>query len=816
MDSKEKIVQKLIDDEMKTAYLGYSMSVIVSRALPDVRDGLKPVHRRILYAMYREGLLHSKKFSKCAGVVGEVLKKYHPHGDSSVYDALVRLAQSWNMRYPLIEGQGNFGSMDGDRAAAYRYTECRLQTISEDILQDIDKETVKWGPNFDATVDEPIYLPGKIPNLLINGSSGIAVGMATNIPPHNMTEVCDGAIALIDDPELSIDGIMKYVKGPDFPTGATIVGTDGIRTAYNTGRGKITLRAKYHIEEKKKKSQIVFTELPYQLGKLKLEKDIAELAREKKITGISGVRDETGRNTGVRFVVEVKSGGNPDIIVNQLFKHTRLQDNYSILSLALVDRQPRVLNIKEFLSLFIEHRKDIVTKRTQFELKQAEDRAHILEGLIIALDHIDAIIAFLKKSKSGPEAKQGLIQDYKLSEKQAQAILDMRLQRLTGLEQEKIRKEHGELLKLISELKSILMSEKKVLGIIKNELEDVKKKYGDERRTTILRGAVEKFDIEELIKPEEMVITITHAGYIKRISTEAYKSQKRGGKGVIGAETKESDFLEKLFVANTHDSILFFTTLGKVHWLKVYEIPAAKRYAKGTPVVNIIPLGKGEKIAAYIPVKDFEENANLLFATQRGYVKRTALKEFSHPRKGGIRALTIPLEDRLIAVLKTVDKDQVMLATSKGQAIRFKTGDVRTMGRAARGVIGIKLKQDDHVVGATIAKKGRTVLTVTKNGYGKRTTINDYRTITRGGVGVINIKVTQKNGPVICVRTVKDKDQIMLITQKGTVIRTEVKGISMIGRNTQGVRVIRLKEDSVVDCAPIEEDESNSTNAEGS
>ena len=806
---KERIIQKVIDEEMKSAYLGYSMSVIVSRALPDVRDGLKPVHRRILYAMYSEGLLHNKKFSKCAGVVGEVLKKYHPHGDSSVYDALVRLAQDWNMRYPLIWGQGNFGSMDGDSAAAYRYTECRMQKIAEDMLADIDKETVEFVPNFDASTLEPSFLPAKIPNLLVNGSSGIAVGMATNMPPHNLTEVCDGTIAYIDNPEISTAELMKHVKGPDFPTGATLLGTEGLKSAYETGKGKITLRAKYEIEEANKKSQIVITEIPYQLNKLKLQEEIAELVKDKKITGISGIRDETGRNQeGVRLVIEVKSSGNAEIIMNQLFKYTRLQDTFGINALALVDGQPKVLPLKSIISNFVDHRKRVIVRRTQFDLKNAEEKAHILEGLIIALDHIDAIIAFIKKSKSAKEAKDGLMADYKLSDIQAQAILDMRLQKLTGLEQSKIRQEYEDVLKLIEELRSILADEKKVLRMIKRDLEEVKKAYGDDRRTTVLRGSVDKFDIEELIKPEEMVITITHAGYIKRLSVDEYRAQRRGGKGVVGAETKESDFLEKIFVANTHDYILFFTSLGKVHCLKVYEIPEAKRYAKGTPIVNIVELGQGESVASYIPVADFSKDVFLMFITQRGYVKKTPLDSFSKPRKGGIRALTIPLEDRLIQVLTLTKGTEVLIVTAKGQAIRFKDDDVRPMGREARGVIGIKLRRDDHVVGATMIEKGKSILTVTKNGYGKRTDPDEYRTITRGGLGVINLKVTEKNGQVICVRSVSAKDQIMIITQKGTVIRTPVAGISEIGRNTQGVRVIKLRDDHVVDCARLQEEDA--------
>ncbi|MFC1774851.1 DNA gyrase subunit A [Nanoarchaeota archaeon] len=809
----EKIVPKVIDDEMKKSYLSYSMSVIVSRALPDVKDGLKPVHRRILYAMYKEGLFHNKKFSKCAGVVGEVLKKYHPHGDSSVYDALVRLAQTWNMRYPLILGQGNFGSRDGDSAAAYRYTECKLQKISEEILQDIEKETVDFSPNFDATVNEPVYLPSKIPNLLVNGSSGIAVGMATNLPPHNLTEVCEGAIQYIDDPEIDSMQLMKFIKGPDFPTGAIILGTEGIKQAYTAGKGKITLRAKYDIEEHKKKQRIVITELPFMLNKASLIKQIADLVRDKKITGINDIRDETGRGTGIRIVIEIKTSGNPDIVVNQLLKHTRLQDTFGINSLALVDGQPRVLCLKDMIQLFVEHRENVVKRRTQYELKQAEDRAHLLEGLIIALDHIDAIIKFLKKSKSASEAKEGLIQTYTLSEKQAQAILDMRLQKLTNLEQEKIRQEYDELLKLIEKLKSILASKKKVLNIIKKELEEIKNKYGDDRRTKIMRGSAEKFDIEELIKPEDMVITITHAGYIKRLNIDTYREQKRGGKGVLGAETKETDFLQKIFVANTHDFILFFTNLGKVHWIKVYEIPEAKRYAKGTPIVNLLPLGKGEQVTANIPVKEFKENVFLMFVTQKGYVKKTSLKEFSHPRKGGIKALKIPIDDRLVSVLYLIDDENVLLATAKGMAIRFKESNVRPMGRAARGVIGIKLKREDHVVGATVIDPKKTILTVTGYGYGKRTEPKQYRTITRGGVGVINIKITNKNGNVVSVQSVAQRDQIVIITHKGTVIRISVKDISKIGRNTQGVRIIRLKEDSVVDCARLpQENEGPSDN----
>ncbi len=798
----EKIIPRIIEQEMKTSYLDYSMSVIVGRALPDVRDGLKPVHRRVLFAMYDMGMLHNKPSKKSARIVGEVLGKYHPHGDVAVYDAMVRLAQDFSLRYPLIQGQGNFGSVDGDRAAAMRYTEARLNKLAEEILQDIDKETVSFVPNFDGSLQEPSVLPAKVPNLLVNGSSGIAVGMATNIPPHNMSEVCDGIIQTIDNPEIDVLTLMQTIKAPDFPTGGIIIGASGIKEAYKSGRGKIVVRAKTQLEEIKTRTRIIVTEIPYMVNKAEMIEAIADLVRDKKVQGISDLRDESDRE-GMRIVIELKQGANSDVVLNQLFAHSRLQETFGINLLALVDNQPRLLSLKDIIQNHIDYRRSIVRKRTEFDLRKAEDRAHLLEGLIVALDNIDSVVALIKQSKSADDAKKALMDDYKLSEKQAQAILDMTLRRLTSLEQDKIRSERSDLLKLIKDLKDILTGEQKILGIIKAELLELKEKYGDSRRTQLMETEVAAFEEEALIKPEEDVITITHAGYVKRLPVDTYKQQRRGGKGIIAAEAKEEDFIENLFIANTHDYILFFTNLGKVHWIKVYQLPEAGRYAKGNAIVNLLQLSQDEKVTAFIPVKQFEENKFLFMVTANGTVKKTSLAEFSNPRKGGIIALGLDEKDELKSVMLTDGNQQIIIATQGGMAVKFHESDVRAMGRTATGVIGIRLR-DDKVVGATIADDKLTLVTVTENGYGKRTPISDYRLINRGGVGVINIKITDKNGSVVSIAAVTDQDELMLISQAGVLIRTPVTGISVIGRNTQGVRVMKLDEkDKVISLAKV-------------
>ena len=801
--TEERIMPRVIEDEMQQSYLAYSMSVIVGRALPDARDGLKPVHRRILYAMNEMGMLHNKPFKKSARIVGEVLGKYHPHGDMAVYDAMVRMAQDFSLRYPLVQGQGNFGSVDGDSAAAMRYTEARLNQISEEMLQDIEKETITFTPNFDGSLKEPAVLPAKAPNLLINGSSGIAVGMATNIPPHNMNEICDGAIMLIDFPHSEPEELFKTITGPDFPTGGIIQGTAGIKEAYQTGRGKVQVRAKIEVEEAKKKIKLIITEIPYQVNKSQLIEEIANLVRDKKIQGISDLRDESDRE-GMRIVIELRQGANADIVQNQLLKHTRLQTTFGIIMLALVDNEPRVLNLKQILEQFIKHRKITVRKRTEFELKEAAQKAHILEGLIVALDNIDPVIKLIKEAKSAKEAKQGLIDDYKLSEIQSQAILDMKLQRLTGLEQDKIREEHKNLLKLISELKEILESEQKILEIIKKELAELKEKYGDKRRTQIIRAEAQRIEEEELIKPEETVVTMTHAGYIKRQPLDIYKQQKRGGRGVVGMETKETDFVEEIFIANTHDYMLCFTNQGKLHWIKVYQIPEAGRYARGTAIVNMLELGKNENITASIPISEFKKDNYLFFVTKKGTIKKTSLEEFSKPRKGGIIALGLTPDDELINVDLTDGKKKIIIATKQGMAVHFDEEDVRPMGRTARGVIGIKLRKEDNVVGSVVAEENKTLLTVTEKGYGKRTPVSEYRLISRGGVGVTNIKTTDKNGKAVAIKSVADDDELILISQHGIVIRTAAKGISIVGRATQGVRVMRLEDqDKLVAAAKI-------------
>lgn len=807
MEPQEIKSQINIEQEMKTSYLDYSMSVIVGRALPDVRDGLKPVHRRILYAMFREGLLHSKKYSKSAGVVGEVLKKYHPHGDSAVYDTMVRMAQDFNMRYPLVDGQGNFGSVDGDPAAAYRYTEARLTKLAEELLADIDKETVDFTPNFDETTVEPSVLPTRVPNLLINGSAGIAVGMATNIPPHNLSEVVDGLVMMIDNPEVTIPELMGAIKGPDFPTAGFINGYEGIRQAYMTGRGIIQMRARAVIEEGKgDRESIIVTELPYQVNKARLLERIAELVQEKKVTGISEIRDESDRE-GMRIAIDLKKGEISTVILNQLFKHTSMQSTFGVIMLALVNNQPRVLNLRKLLSNFIQHRREVVVRRTKFDLKKAEARAHILLGLKVALDNLDAVIALIKASRNPEEARTGLVREFALSEIQAQAILEMRLQRLTGLEREKIIAEYEEALKEIARLTEILGSDALVMKIIRDELFALKTEYGDVRRTELVAQASE-IDIEDLIKDEEMVITISHAGYIKRNSLTTYRAQRRGGKGKMGMETKEADFVEWLFTASTHSHVLFFTNKGRVYWLKVHQIPEASRQAKGKAIVNLIQIGQNERVTAALPIRHFTPDNFILMATKRGIVKKTELESYSRPRPSGIIAITLEEGDELIAAEVTDGKCDVFLGTRDGLSIRFSEADVREIGRTGKGVIGIRLDGSNAVVGMEIVRDDSTILTVTEGGYGKRSTLEDYRSQGRGGKGVITIKVTEKNGHVIGMAQVSAEDEIILITTNGKVIRIRASDISVQGRNTQGVRLFDIEEgDKVISFAKVAERE---------
>ena len=779
-----------IEEEMKKSYLDYAMSVIVGRALPDVKDGLKPVQRRILYAMLREGLLPGKKYSKCAGVVGEVLKKYHPHGDSAVYDALVRLAQDFNMRYPLVDGQGNFGSVDGDPAAAYRYTEAKMTKLAEEMLVDIDKETVDFIPNFDEATVEPVVLPSKVPGLIINGSSGIAVGMATNIPPHNLGEIVDGLVLMIDDPEITVNDLMKKIKGPDFPTGSTIYGRKGIVDAYHTGRGIIRIRAEVEIEEYSKGERIIINELPYQVNKARLIEKIAELVRGKKIEGLSDLRDESDRD-GIRVVLELKRGELPQIILNQLYKHTAMETTFGIIMLAIVNGQPRVLNLAQVLSLFLQHRRDVIVRKTRFELRKAVEKAHILEGLKIALDNLDKIIKLIRGSKTPEEALNGLMEKFPLSRIQAQAILDMKLQRLTGLEREKIIADYEEVLKEIERLSSILASPALVNNIIRDELIDIKKKYADKRRTRIT-GQAEEITIEDLIQEEEMVITISRLGYIKRNPLDFYKSQGRGGKGLIGMETRDEDFVQYLFLASTHDQVLFFTNFGRIFWLKVYQIPETGRAAKGKAVVNLLQFSEDEKITAVFPVKEYKEGQYLFMATKQGVVKKTALKAYSNPRSKGIAAIKIDQNDELVGVRLTNGNNDIILSTGNGLSIRFNEKNAREIGRVSRGVRGIRLKEGDEVVSVDVLDEKSTLLTVTEKGFGKRTKAEAYRVQTRGGKGVLTIKVTEKNGRVVGVLQVTNDDEIIIIASGGKLIRLKASNIRTIGRSTQGVRLINL------------------------
>ncbi|MEW6170592.1 MAG: DNA gyrase subunit A [Candidatus Omnitrophota bacterium] len=799
----EKIISRYIEEEIKDSYLNYAMSVIVGRALPDVRDGLKPVHRRILYAMHELNLEHSKPFKKSARIVGEVLGKYHPHGDMAVYDSLVRMVQDFSLRYPLVDGQGNFGSVDGDAPAAMRYTEARMARISDEMIRDIEKETVNFTPNFDASLQEPVILPSTLPNLLVNGSSGIAVGMATNMPPHNLGEIIDAAVYLLDNPEAEPKDLMRIVKGPDFPTGALICGRQGIKDAYATGRGKILLRGRASIERQKGgKDLIVITEIPYQVNKSNLIEAIANLVEEKKIEGISDIRDESDKE-GMRVIVELRRDSEPQIILNQLYKHTQLEETFGCIFLALVNGRPRVLNLKQLISYYIDHRKEIIRRRTQFDLNNALKRAHILEGLKIALKFLDKIIKTIKQSKSVQIAKESLIKEFELSVEQAQAILEMQLQRLTALERDKIEAEYLELIKKIELYKSILASEKKIEAIIKDESLELKKKYGDERRTEIVAEA-EDIEIEDLIAEEDVVVTISHAGYIKRLPVSAYRKQKRGGKGASGAEVREEDFIEHLFVASTKDYLLIFTDKGRVFWLKAYEIPQGSRVAKGKSIVNLIGIGQDEKISATIPVKEFSADKFLVMVTKEGLIKKTCLDAFSNPRKTGIIGITLEKDDALIGVELTDGKQEILLATAQGKAIRFPEKQVRDMGRSAKGVKGIRLSKKDKVIAMQIPQKEATVLTVTEKGFAKRTPVNQYRLQSRGGKGIINIKVTDKNGLAIKLETVSDKDELMVITQNGMFLRCTVKDIRSTGRSAQGVCLIKLEnKDTVSSVAPV-------------
>jgi DNA gyrase subunit A len=804
LEQSEKIHPVMIEEELKNSYLDYSMSVIVGRALPDVRDGLKPVHRRILFAMSELSLAYNRPYKKTARIVGEVLGKYHPHGETAVYDTLVRMVQDFSLRYPLVDGQGNFGSVDGDPPAAMRYTEARLARVADEMLRDIDKETVAWGPNFDGTLKEPLLLPATLPQLLVNGSSGIAVGMATNIPPHNLGEVVDALVAVIDEPALEEEKLLSYVKGPDFPTGGTIHGVSGIREAYLTGRGRAVIRAKAQVETfKSGKEAIVVTEIPYEVNKSTLIEKIAELARNKKIDGISDLRDESDRD-GMRIVIETKKDADTSVVLNQLYKHTAMQTTYGIILLALVKNQPRILSLRRILDLFLEHRQEVVVRRTKFELAEAERRAHILEGLKIAIDHIDEVVAIIKKAKDVDAARETLMKRFKLSEVQAQAILDMTLKRLTGLECQKIEEEYLELIKLIAKLKSILASKAKVLQLIKDELFELKKKFGDERRTEILMSETEDFSIEDLIAEEDMVITISHQGYIKRLPVTTYRRQGRGGKGVTGVKSKEDDWVEGLFIASTHEYILFFTDRGRCYWLKVYEIPEGGRLSRGKPVVQLVGIGKDERMAAYVPVKEFKEGLYLIMASRQGTVKKSDLLDYSHPKRGGIIAAKIREDDSLIDVRLTDGTQDVILATHEGQAVRFHESDARPMGRVSTGVRGVRLEKGDYVIGMVDVKREGSLLVVTENGMGKRSEIADYRVTRRGGKGVITVRVTDKTGKMVTIKEVVDSDELMIITQQGQVIRLPLSGVRVMGRATQGVRLINLDEgDRVVDVARV-------------
>ena len=809
------VIKRDIEEEMRTAYIDYAMSVIVSRALPDVRDGLKPVHRRILYAMHEDGITSDKPYRKCANTVGSVLGRYHPHGDASVYDAMVRMAQDFSMRYMLIDGHGNFGSIDGDGAAAMRYTEARMSKIAETMLVDIEKNTVDFMPNYDDRLQEPTVLPAKIPALLVNGSSGIAVGMATNIPPHNLTEVINGIIKIIDDDNVTDDELIQIIKGPDFPTGGLILGLEGIKEAYKTGRGKIIMRAEAEIEEMSgNRQRIIVSSLPYQVNKARLIENIARLAREKRIEGISEMRDESDRKEKVRIVMELKRDANPQVVLNQLYKNTQMQDTFGVIMLALVDGEPKVLTLRQCLDCYIEHRKTVILRRTQFDLDKALARAHILEGLRIAIDNIDEVIAIIRSSYD--DAKERLIERFGLTDIQAQAILDMRLKTLSGLQREKIEEEYKQLMELIEHLRAILNSEKLVFDIIKEELIEIRDKFGDDRKTKIV-AAEGEIDIDDLIKEEQTVIALTHFGYIKRMPIDTYRSQKRGGKGITGIATREEDFVKQIFTASTHDTILFFTNKGKLYKLRGYEVPEAGRTARGTAIVNLLSLDAGEKVSAVIPIQNFAEGKYLLMATKNGLIKKTALAEYNSARKTGLQGITLKEDDELIAVRLTDGEDNVVLVTRNGMCITFDEKDVRPIGRVSQGVIGIRIDEDDEVIGMeSIISGGKaTLLAITENGFGKRTELDEYRVQIRGGKGVITYKVTQKTGKLVGARIATDDEDVMLITDKGTIIRLKVKDISVLGRSTQGVTLMRTTDGGKVvsmetltpEIAEVEEDE---------
>jgi DNA gyrase subunit A len=797
---EKNVINVKIEDEMRGAYLDYAMSVIVGRALPDVRDGLKPVHRRVLYAMYDLGNVYNKPYKKSARVVGDVIGKYHPHGDVAVYDTIVRMAQDFSLRYTLVDGQGNFGSVDGDSPAAMRYTEIRMSKITDELLSDLDKDTVDFAPNYDDSLTEPKVFPAKIPNLLVNGSSGIAVGMATNIPPHNLTEIINATIALVDTPTLDTNDLLEYVKGPDFPTGAYLIGGEGLKEAYRTGRGSITMRSKTEIETwKGDRERIIVTEIPYQVNKAKVIEKIADLVKDKRLEGISDLRDESDRS-GMRIVIEIKKGENSNVILNQLYKLTQLQDNFGINLLAIHNKQPKTFNLRDMLWAFIEHRKDVVIRRTLFELKKAEARAHILEGLKRAVENIDAVITLIKGARNGDEARNGLIEIFKFSEIQAQAILDMRLQRLTGLERDKIVEEYKQILILIQDLKSLLASEFKVLEVIKRELLEIKKSYGDARRTEIVYGMSKDFDAEDLIADEDALVSITHAGYVKRTDPNLFKSQHRGGKGIRGVSPGDEDFVTAIYRTNTLSYLLCFTDKGRLYWLKVYKIPEASRNAKGKAIVNLVALQPQEKIKAILPVKEFKENEYIVMVTRGGIIKKTAISEFKNVRAAGLVALSTDEGDELVGAKITQGNNDIFLCSKEGMSIRFNEQDVRPMGRAARGVIGMNLTEGDRVVALEVldptegATKEFEILTISENGYGKRTPVSEYRVQNRGGVGIINMKTTDRNGTIMGSRQVSSKDDVMLVSNKGQMIRIRVGEISEQGRNTQGVRLFSLSQ----------------------
>jgi DNA gyrase subunit A len=813
---KSQKIPVYIEDEMRQSFMDYAMSVIISRALPDVRDGLKPVHRRVLYAMYDAGNTPDRPYKKSARLVGDIMGKYHPHGDTAIYDTIVRMAQDFNLRYPLVDGQGNFGSIDGDNAAAMRYTEIRMAPLAEEMLADIDKETVDFNPNYDDSLKEPAVLPSRIPNLLINGSAGIAVGMATNIPPHNLREIIDGLVDLIENPDITIRQLMKHIPGPDFPTGGFIHGKEPIVQAYIEGKGIVQMRGKAFTETVKRtgKEQIIISEIPYMVNKKRLIEQIAELVNEKKIEGIADIRDESDRE-GMRIVIELKRDTLADIVINQLYKHTGLQDSFGINMLAIVDGRPKILNLKEALKCFIDHRREVVTRRTAYDLRKAEERLHILEGLRIALDNLDAAITLIRNSQDPKVAKDGLMANFGLSEIQAQAILDMRLQRLTGLERDKILQEHRETVEVIAKLRAILADEKEIYKIIVDELKEIKKNYGDERRTQIVNRA-EEISIEDLIVDEDMAVTISHEGYIKRNAVTLYRAQRRGGKGKIGTTTREEDFVEYLFIASMHSYILFFTTIGKVYLIKVHELPQASRAARGKPIVNLLSLEPGERISAFLSVREFQEGRYVVFATKKGLIKKTTLMQYSNPRANGIRAISLEDKDEVIGVRLTDGQQEIILSTAEGQNIRFKEEQVRPTGRGAYGVVGMRLDEGDCVVSMEILSLGADILTVSENGFGKRTKADEYRITSRGGKGIITMKTNDKTGRVVGVQQVTEDDQLMLVTNKGKIIRLRITDIRVIGRNTQGVHLIDVEEgERVVSLARLAEKEEEPNGENG-